>query len=293
MRAVGSGDGRVALVAVGGAVLLLGLSGVGAGAAVAQASGPQCQGQRATLVGRPGHNKIVGTKHPDVIVARGDTDNKIVPRGGGDRICAGRGFDRVVGSNGKDKVFGGGDDDTLEGGRQADKLFGEDGDDELLGDDGQDKLDGGDGSDACTGDDLELTIVNCEADLAVDVTGPGTAAAGTITYTASVTNNGPSPVYGWSLSLASDNSHLQCDAGEGVDGPADHLFAFFPGVPAGVAVGSTTSHDFSLTCVVEGPPPRNVFVEAGLSDTAAVALGVDFVDPVAGNDSDRQTTTVE
>lgn len=265
----------------------------GVGVAVAQASEPQCHGQRATIVGRAGQNKIVGTNQADVIFARGDIDNKIVPRGGSDRVCAGRGFDRVVGSNGRDKVFGGGDDDVIEGGRQADKLFGDDGDDRLFGDEGADKLDGGTDSDRCIGDDAELTLFNCEADLEVDVSGPNTAPAGTVTYTASVTNNGPSPVYGWSLSLASDNSHLQCDPGEGFEGPDDDFFGFLPGVPPGVPVGSTTEHDLSISCVVEGPPPRTVSVEATLSDTVSVALGVEFVDPVTGNNSDRQTTTVE
>ncbi|MDP9295320.1 MAG: hypothetical protein M3O88_01320, partial [Actinomycetota bacterium] len=51
-----------------------------------------CNGQRATIVGTQGSDKIHGTNHGDVIVALGGND--VVKAGGGkDLVCAGDGAD--------------------------------------------------------------------------------------------------------------------------------------------------------------------------------------------------------
>lgn len=91
----------------------------------------RCQGQAATMVGKPGPDRIVGTSRADVIVARGGAD--IINGGGGDDlICAGSG------------------DDTVNGGGGSDRIYGEANDDQLTGGPGVDILNGGFGSDLCS-----------------------------------------------------------------------------------------------------------------------------------------------
>lgn len=90
----------------------------------------RCQGELATIVGKPGPDKIVGTSRADVIVARGGAD--IIDSGGGnDLICAGAG------------------NDTVDAGSGADIVLGEAGDDSLTGGPGLDMLNGGHGNDLC------------------------------------------------------------------------------------------------------------------------------------------------
>ena len=101
--------------------------------AISGASGAanlHCGGKVATIVGKPGADKLIGTNGADVIFAGGGNDT-ISGLGGDDVICAGPG---------KDVVNGGGG---------ADSIFGDAGDDELLGGAGLDALVGGAGSDLC------------------------------------------------------------------------------------------------------------------------------------------------
>jgi hypothetical protein len=91
----------------------------------------RCQGKVATIVGKPGPDKIVGTSGADVIVARGGADT-VNGGGGSDLICAGTG------------------NDTVNGGSGADVVLGEAGDDSLTGGPGLDLLNGGPGNDLCS-----------------------------------------------------------------------------------------------------------------------------------------------
>ena len=118
---------------------------------------PRCAGRPATIVGRSGSERLVGTNRPDVIVAGAGAD-AVWGLGGADVICAGRGRDRVVGGDGDDLVLGGvGDDsifggagaDDLRGGQGGDGLWGGGGDDTLRGDGGTNRLDGGPDTDRC------------------------------------------------------------------------------------------------------------------------------------------------
>ncbi len=87
-----------------------------------------CAGQKATIVGTRGADKLRGTKGDDVIVT-GDGD------------------DRVLGSRGDDLVCGGAGADVIRGGRGADTLRGGPGKDGLRGGPGSNECRGGRGSD--------------------------------------------------------------------------------------------------------------------------------------------------
>ncbi len=143
-------------------VLALTLAWVGAAEGTASAQEPQfCNGLKATHVGGPGRNNLVGTNGDDVIVGLGGND-RIRGRGGNDVICAGPGNDNVDGGPGDDIIFGeqGRDvirgsngDDTVDGGIGNDNLRGDNGDDVLEGGGGVDRLSGGAGDDELSGGD--------------------------------------------------------------------------------------------------------------------------------------------
>ncbi len=82
-----------------------------------------CRGRRATIVGNAHDNRIVGTRHRDVIAAGRGADI-IIGRGGHDIICGGRGADVINGGPGRDKIFGDAGGDIVEGGRGRDRLYG-------------------------------------------------------------------------------------------------------------------------------------------------------------------------
>ena len=137
----------------------------------AAAQGRECAGQKPTLTGTPGSDRIVGTSRADVI-AGGAGNDVIIGRGGDDRICGEEGSDLVIGGPGSDvlsgdsstrgdTVSGGAGADVLSvtgGGRRAENyLFGGNDDDDLQGSTlegadhlfpgaGNDTIDGGDGS---------------------------------------------------------------------------------------------------------------------------------------------------
>lgn len=83
----------------------------------------RCGGQRLTMVGTKGPNKIVGTKAQDVIAALAGND-KVSGLAGNDLICGGSGKDTLNGGKGKDKLLGEAGKDTLKGGPGKDKLKG-------------------------------------------------------------------------------------------------------------------------------------------------------------------------
>jgi Ca2+-binding RTX toxin-like protein len=117
------------------ALLVLGVPGIASGA------GPTCFGKRATIVGKPGVERVDGTAGADVIVGLG----------GRQIIFGGDGDDLICGNGGSDVIDGGAGDDRMSGGRGADFITGVDGDDLLLGGLGEDTLNFGDEE---AGDDI-------------------------------------------------------------------------------------------------------------------------------------------
>lgn len=113
-----------------------------------------CLGERVTILGTRGADRIVGTEGRDVILARGG-DDVVLGRDGGDRICGGDGSDRIEGRYGNDLVDAGDGPDTVAGGPGSDYLIGWNGRDELRGGDGGhgDTLVGGEGNDRLLGGD--------------------------------------------------------------------------------------------------------------------------------------------
>jgi Ca2+-binding RTX toxin-like protein len=110
-------------------VLVVALLAVLAGGGAAQTTPPTCFGQRATVVGTGGADKMQGTSGPDVMVGQGG-DDTVDGGGGDDLICGNNNNDTLRGGNGNDRIDGGSDADTV------------------VGDAGNDTVDGGGGDDA-------------------------------------------------------------------------------------------------------------------------------------------------
>ena len=127
----------------------------------------RCQGQKATLVGSKGDDKMTGTDDADVIIGLGGDDridggggdDVICAKGGDDRIAGGAGGDTVRAGGGKDRTGGAGGADTLRGGGRPDRISGGGGADTLVGGGGRDRLNGGPGKDTCGG--RRDRIANC------------------------------------------------------------------------------------------------------------------------------------
>ena len=102
------------------------------GLAMASSAQAACFGQKVTIKGTPGADRIKGTNGRDVIYAGGGND-RINGKGGPDVICAGPGKDRASGAIGRDEVGGGLGSDKVSGGNQGDDLYGEEGDDKVRG----------------------------------------------------------------------------------------------------------------------------------------------------------------
>lgn len=98
--------GPAVLVATGGA---------------ADAATPRCAGERATIVGTSGADRLRGTPGRDVVLGRGGAD-RIVGLGGDDVLCGGRGRDDVRGGDGDDTLRGGAGSNRLAGGAGSDRL---------------------------------------------------------------------------------------------------------------------------------------------------------------------------
>lgn len=97
------------VVALSSASLLV----IGILAMLASAAVPRCFGEKATIVGTAGDDRLRGTEGRDVIVGRGGED-LIRGLGGNDLLCGGGGGDLVVGGDGRDRLHGGGAPDGLQ-----------------------------------------------------------------------------------------------------------------------------------------------------------------------------------
>jgi Ca2+-binding RTX toxin-like protein len=114
-------------------LLLAAALGAMAAAGSAEARKPvKCHGQKATIKGTNGADKLRGTKRADVIAAKGGNDT-VDGRGGKDRICGSGGSDRLKGGKGNDKLFGDTGNDFLSDASGSNSLDGGSGDDECLG----------------------------------------------------------------------------------------------------------------------------------------------------------------
>ncbi len=111
---------------------------------------PRCAGQKATIIGTGGADKLSGTRRADVIVGLGGND-KIKGGGGNDLICAGNGNDKVDGGSGNDRIYGQNGNDRVSGGPGNDKIDGGGSNDTLAGQSGNDTITGGPGKDTLSG----------------------------------------------------------------------------------------------------------------------------------------------
>jgi Ca2+-binding RTX toxin-like protein len=89
-------------------------------------AGLTCAGQRATIVGTGGPDKLMGTKGDDVVAAQGG-DDTIVALKGDDLLCGGAGADLLGGQGGDDTLRGGPGKDELRGGGGSNSCRGGDG----------------------------------------------------------------------------------------------------------------------------------------------------------------------
>lgn len=115
-------------------VAVSGLSTVSAAEATPPAPPPTCHGERATIVGTTGDDRLEGTGGVDVIVGLAG-DDRLVGMDGDDVLCGGSGADVLQGGPGDDRLFGGAD----RWHKSRNKLYG----DTLDGGDGDDLLDAG------------------------------------------------------------------------------------------------------------------------------------------------------
>ncbi len=124
---------------------------LGAGAAAAHPpraeAAATCAGKRATIVGTPGPDRIVGKKASDVIAGLGGNDVILDGPNGNDVLCGGGGRDRLLAGHGNDRLYGGGGRDVALGGQGNDRLSGGGDGDVLLGGSGNDLISGGPGGD--------------------------------------------------------------------------------------------------------------------------------------------------
>jgi Ca2+-binding RTX toxin-like protein len=99
-----------ALAVAGLGLTTLAALGFSGPASAAPASGYECRGVAATIVGTNGADEIEGTRKRDVIVALAGND-EIDGNGGNDLICAGAGRDDVDGGSGNDRIYQGSEPD--------------------------------------------------------------------------------------------------------------------------------------------------------------------------------------
>ena len=141
----------------------------------ASAGEPTCFGKKATIVAKPGVERIEGTAGDDVIVGGdgrqsidgGDGDDRICGKGGNDVIDGSAGDDRLSGGRGEDFIFGEDGDDLILGGPGPDFLAiseEEKGDDEVFGGPGNDTIAAGAGEDRMFGESGDDHLTEGEAD---------------------------------------------------------------------------------------------------------------------------------
>ena len=116
----------------------------------AQATGAECAGKPATIVGGSRGGLIRGTRESDVIVGGRGAD--VIQAGGGnDRVCSGGGNDRISGDQGGDVIDSGPGADAVDGGVGTDRIDAGPGPDQVRGDRGNDRIAGGPGADILSG----------------------------------------------------------------------------------------------------------------------------------------------
>ena len=177
-------------------LILVGVPLTVPGSATVAAERPDRAGNRCTIVGTSGPDRLVGTKRADVICGRGG-DDTIIAKGGNDRVVAGQGDDLVRGGSGRDVLIGGSGRDDLSGDRGPDGLRGEGGNDRLDGGPQPDELDGGSGTNTCvldSDDDASRCVYDLEPAMVVDLqpstnTVDVTASSKTVTVLARVTDD--------------------------------------------------------------------------------------------------------
>ncbi|HEX2196746.1 MAG TPA: calcium-binding protein [Actinomycetota bacterium] len=139
-----------------------------------------CAGERATVVGTAGPDRLVGGPGRDVIAGLGGAD-VIRSRGGNDLVCAGTGRrvddgvvlgDEIRSGPGAYRVLGGCGVDVVWAGPGRDVVSGGSGGDALRGNKGSDRLRGGSGADHLA-DGPQADRVNGEAGRDVHEGGPG------------------------------------------------------------------------------------------------------------------------
>jgi hypothetical protein len=225
-------------------------------------------GNRDVIFGEGGNDIIEGEDGNDVLhqnasihfgVLRGGPDNDSLYGGAGDdRLRGGGGIDGLHGHEGDDDLSGGANDDFLYGGPE------------------NDDLNGGDGNDFCEQGPGSGAIDECDADLAVHVSGPDSAPPGQITYTVDVKNNGPSAVNSYRLFLEEENENLACGGPQPWAG--NHTFD-------ALAPGHTRTRNYSSTCT----NPDLTGVERL---HAVVSRAEPADDPNLSNNSRRKSTVV-
>ena len=124
--------GLAAVVTVMGGLVALPATAARAidGRTLTEPKAHRCHGHRATIVGTPRDDRLVGTNGRDVIVALAG-DDRIVAGGGNDIVCAAGGDDIVYDGVGDDWMAAGAGDDAVHQSPGADRLGGGGGFDEL------------------------------------------------------------------------------------------------------------------------------------------------------------------
>ena len=122
--------------------------GISATAQFVRAGGREmCLGERATIVGSGGSERLEGTRGDDVIDGRGGADY-ILGRGGDDLVCGGGGGDHIVAGGGLDQLSGERGSDSMIGGHRTLVMRGKGGNDTFFPSGGVGgRMDGGKGRD--------------------------------------------------------------------------------------------------------------------------------------------------
>ena len=270
------------------AVLVMALmSAVPAGAAV-----PRCEGEKATIVGTSGNDRLEGTEQRDVIIGRGG-DDEIFGRGGGDLVCGGAGMDTLKGGGGDDTLLGGGlmdflygraGDDVLDGGSALNTFDGGPGNDTLLGGPDGSWFAGGEGDDVITGgeaSDDTVTYAEAAAGVTVDLE------AGTATGEGADTLAGVERVIGSQfddviVGDAADNLFFLLDGDDTLDGGGDDV------------IGDIVMYEWSEAAVTVDLGAGTATGEG--SDTLAgieIVVGSTFDDTLIGSAADNYLVGLE
>lgn len=110
-----------------------------------------------TILGGNGHDRIVVKGGANRIT--GNNGNDLIQVGGGKNVVSGgNGNDTIAGGNGADRVSGGTGDDRIQGRGGHDTLVADDGDDIVYGGTGSDRLSGNNGNDRIFGEDGNDTL---------------------------------------------------------------------------------------------------------------------------------------